>query len=126
MNTKLNNKGFAITGILYTLFILFLLIMASILGGLQSKKNMLARSVLALEETYTGSEVTDRNLNNLTTAPVKGKYEFTIKNNNQKYTCYSYLNKGDDLSDITFTTKECNTYYGSRELIKIISFEKEG
>ena len=37
----MNNKGFAITGILYTIFILFIMILLSILSGLNTRKNIL-------------------------------------------------------------------------------------
>ena len=54
---KLNNKGFAITGILYTVFILFLLIITSVLAGLQLKRTMLERSIILLEDSYIGENL---------------------------------------------------------------------
>lgn len=85
---KLNNKGFAITGILYTLFILFILLMFSILNGLQSKKQMLEKSTVKLEESFKSKDVTnDSNIGIAKTleegkALTTGKYLFEIKTNN--------------------------------------------
>ena len=85
---KLDNKGFAITGILYTLFILFILLMFSILNGLQTKKQMLERSTVKLEESFKLKDVTnDSNIGiekALTEgkALTTGKYSFEINTNN--------------------------------------------
>ena len=85
---KLNNKGFAITGILYTLFILFILLMFSILNGLQSKKQMLEKSTVKLEESFKSKDVTnDSNIGIAKTleegkALTTGKYLFEINTNN--------------------------------------------
>lgn len=101
---KLNNKGFAITGILYTLFILFIMILLSILSGLSTKKNIMEKSVETLANDYTWEcekETTS------TTAPETGKYEFA----NGSLLCYTYLKSGTDLSNassLTFTTTDCN------------------
>ncbi|MFV0249696.1 MAG: hypothetical protein ACK5HP_01470 [Bacilli bacterium] len=37
----MNEKGFAVSGIIYTLFLVFLIIMMSILTGTQNKKKIL-------------------------------------------------------------------------------------
>ncbi len=85
---KLDNKGFAITGILYTLFILFILLMFSILNGLQSKKQMLEKSTVKLEESFKSKDVTnDSNIGIAKTleegkALTTGKYLFEINTNN--------------------------------------------
>lgn len=126
---KLNNKGFAITGILYTLFILFLLIMLSLLAGLRSRKNMLEQSLKSLEETFDGTVLSsDKVENNI--APVDGKYEFKVTFVNDSastYTCISYLKKGTEINpNITFIPKDCNDYEVlSMSVTKIISFESE-
>lgn len=85
---RLNNKGFAITGILYTLFILFILLMFSILNGLQSKKQMLEKSTVKLEESFKLKDVTnDSNVGIIKAsseekALVAGKYTFEVNTNN--------------------------------------------
>jgi len=57
---KLNNNGFAITGILYSLLILFVLVMASLLSLLVAKKNrldvLINDTTTNLESTYLRSE----------------------------------------------------------------------
>ena len=85
---KLDNKGFAITGILYTLFILFILLMFSILNGLQTKKQMLERSTIKLEESFKLKDVTNDNNIGIEKALTEGKalttgkYSFEINTNN--------------------------------------------
>ena len=69
----MNNKGFAITGILYTIFILFIMVLLSILAGLSSRRSLLEKSMMSLEDDY---KITDANMNNITgtRAPFTGKY----------------------------------------------------
>lgn len=78
----MNNKGFAITGILYTLFILFLLILVSVLAGLHSKKNMLEKMTNIVEKSFQGSTLqSDSNVQlalEKKVAPINGKYVFEL------------------------------------------------
>lgn len=55
---KLNNKGFAITGILYGLLILFALLVASYLMVLTARKNRLDNIITDIEEEYNNSNMT--------------------------------------------------------------------
>ncbi|MGM9876620.1 MAG: hypothetical protein ACI310_05280 [Bacilli bacterium] len=52
---KLNNKGFAITGILYGLLILFALLVGTYLTILTAKKNRLDSIITSIEEEYNES-----------------------------------------------------------------------
>ncbi len=134
---RLDNRGFAITGILYTLFTLFILILFSILSGLQVKKQMLEKNTEKLEESYKGKDVTENNkigiskAQNAQKALVKGKYVFQLSNDSKKIQCYTYLNKDDPLTvnDITFVPSDCNDYKGDTNiefnLLNIYSFESE-
>lgn len=54
---KLNNKGFAITGILYGLLILFALLVASYLTVLTARKNRLDGIISDIEEEYNNTKV---------------------------------------------------------------------
>lgn len=79
---SLDNKGFAITGILYTLMVLFLLVLLSVLNGLSSRKTILEKSTEVLEESYLGdnSKVSEDieyvSINKA--APKDGKYVFEM------------------------------------------------
>ena len=79
---RLNNKGFAITGILYTVFIMFLLVLTSTLAGLQARKTMLERSIMSLENSFNGNDNNEqeliRKINENKTAPVTGRYTFVL------------------------------------------------
>ena len=79
---NLDNKGFAITGILYTLMVLFLLVLLSVLNGLSSRKTMLEKSTEVLEESYLGDDskaVEDIDYVNIEKkAPRDGKYVFEL------------------------------------------------
>ena len=134
---RLDNRGFAITGILYTLFTLFILILFSILSGLQVKKQMLEKNTEKLEESYKGRNVTEDNKIGISQAQrenkalVKGKYVFQLSNASKNIQCYTYLNEGDPLTvnDITFVPSDCNDYKFditiNFNLSNIYSFESE-
>lgn len=133
---KLNNKGFAITGILYTLFILFLLILVSLLGGLKSKQNLLMNSVDSFENKYQLSPVCNTkdtcNNNSVVSSGIikySGKYIFrSIDSAIADQTCTAYLKKGTNIinDNITFFPAMCNDYDKEQyELIKVYKFKKE-
>ena len=106
----MNNKGFAITGILYTLFILFIMILFSILSSLSYKKGILEKTVLGIEDDYE-TEIFPGNINNtyiITTnsgletavSKINGKFEFTPTTTSTSITankskCYVYFKKGE-------------------------------
>jgi len=134
----MNNKGFAITGILYTLFILFLLIAISVLGSLSAKKNMLQQSVTTLEKKFQGTYSPDAmsGFNGSTTefkVPYDGKYIFSVTNINKSktYTCYTYLRKDKiikkedrKIQGVTFIPNDCNIYeIDTITLVKVYRFE---
>ena len=137
----MNNRGFAITGILYTLFIMFLLILVSVLSGLSSRRNILQKSLLSLEESFSGTALTPDNdkiekANESHIAPIDGKYEFEIilETGEKLNNCVSYLKEGTGFSinaetsksAITFVPKDCNQYrINTMKVTKIISFESE-
>ena len=52
---KLNNKGFAITSVLYGLLILFVVLTSTYLAILSSKKNNIDKITEDLEEDYSTS-----------------------------------------------------------------------
>lgn len=136
---KLNNKGFAITGILYTLFVMFLLLMLSVLSGLSSKKNLLEKVTNDYEDTYLGTPIEEPNkitaIIESGEAIVTGKYIFEFETplvesgteEKTKVQCSTYLKKGTSLTDseIIYTPEDCNNYDVERNLIKVYSFEKE-
>lgn len=132
---KLNNKGFAITGILYTLFVLFILVLFSVLSGMSSRKRMLESSTVKIEESFLGDDSLSSELvnaaNSNSIAPVTGKYVYElVDKNGEKVECFSYIKKYTELRDINsivFTTNSCNDYRGILDysLKKIISFEGE-
>lgn len=49
---KLNNKGFAITSVLYGLLILFVLLTSTYLSMLSTKKNNIDKVTKDIEEAY--------------------------------------------------------------------------
>lgn len=134
---KLNNKGFAITGILYTLFILFLLILVSVLSGLSIQKNMLEQSVASQEDSFIGTSLNAEQINEIIdkkTATVTGKYIFNAKEEltGKEIICTAYLKKDTSLNNgtannITYIPNDCNEY--EEKLIftvtEVYSFEKE-
>lgn len=110
---KLNNKGFAITGILYTVLILFLLLLSSLLLMLSTRINRLIKLTDSINREVENTNIinirdydsTSSENPNKISNPIdgtkffitsyRGKYEFKINDNN---TCYSYLPENTLLS----------------------------
>ena len=104
----LNNKGFAISGILYTAVVWFLLVLLSVLGALNSRRKLLEKNIDDLNnevfgECYQNAELSGDELS-LEVAKYTGKYIILIGDN--EYVTYLY--KGTNFSDVNFvgmTTK---------------------
>ena len=126
----MNNKGFAITGIIYTLFLLFLTILLSVLSVLNRYQTLMVNSTKAIEVSYEGIYTNKNNLiKDLEITEDKGKYIFdveltdgTIINN-----CYSYLDKGINLNidNINMSPSKCNNNIKNKKLTSIYIFEGE-
>ena len=110
---QLGNRGFAISGILYTLFVLFMFILLSVLGSLSSKRSFLQSGISGIEKTFMGDEeISQTDISNYTTGYGRYVYELTDGTNN-KIKCVAYLKDNVDLYDmnvVTFTTNDCNNY----------------
>lgn len=105
----MNNKGFAITGIIYTLFILFLMILLSVLSGLRSYQRLMISSTSSLETSFEGTKLSELSLDVIDDENVTkyaGKYVFTEGTN----TCTTYLASDVDLDidTIHFTEGTCS------------------
>lgn len=126
----MNNKGFAITGIIYTLFLLFLTILLSVLSVLNRYQTLMVNSTKDIEVSYEGIYINKNNLiKDLEITEDKGKYIFdveltdgTIINN-----CYSYLDKGINLNidNINMSPSKCNNNIKNKKLTSIYIFEGE-
>ena len=100
----MNNKGFAITGILYTIFILFIMTLLAILSGLNTRLKLMEKSVMSFQDDYSEKNnlVTTSNDNDIsfrTNALYTGKYIFKVINseqNNDKF-CILYIRRGANI-----------------------------
>jgi len=94
---KLNNKGFAITGILYTVFVLFLMILLSVLSGLNIKRQILEKNISNIKEDL---EEDCKTLSEPIAVGYTTKYQgkYTIKLNNG-YEYETYLSKRKILTE---------------------------
>lgn len=136
----MNNKGFAITGIIYTLFILFLMILLTVLTGLSSYQRLMINSTRSLENSFEGEKIVDDssidneefdNIKKNGYAKYLGKYVFELANGIE---CSTYLKKGTYFKEYknaeSFSEKveklspyDCNEYNVNMELVKVYSFE---
>ena len=111
---KLNNRGFAISAILYTLLILFTLTLMSLIGGLNSRNKILEKSIESIEKKYNWDcidETKDSNIPYLLTTEKRGKYIFKGTNEEgNEIKCITYLNKDENLTPekLIYTTSTCN------------------
>lgn len=91
---KLNNKGFAITAVLYGLLILFVILIGSYLTLLGTKKSRLDIIASDIEKDYEfNKEITNPTQ---PTYPYKAKYtgKYIFENN-----CIMYLYKGESYEE---------------------------
>lgn len=96
---KLNNKGFAITSVLYGLLILFVVFTGTYLSLLGAKKNKLDNITKDIEAKYVFEKKLNDSIsitNGSFTAPCIGKYKL----NNNKYV-YLYKGKTYTLSELS-------------------------
>lgn len=102
---KLNNKGFAITGILYGLLLLFVLLVGSYLTVLSSKKNRLDSVIEDAEDEYFNEKVPVCSNNEIEiddrteyVIPCDGNYKIKLDSQNYgQVDCDINLNSGDTL-----------------------------
>lgn len=130
----MNNKGFAITGILYTIFVLFMLIIGAILANISFKNRSLTLATSSLEDDFNLIKVspieTGYTINeDKYLAKFDGKYLFeltyTINSETKKIICSTYLKKDDEIptkndlslgnanpaKNFTLIPNDCNNYY---------------
>lgn len=114
---KLNNKGFAITSVLYGLLILFVSLVGTYLAVLVSKMNRLNNISEDINEKYDFSDTVFKNDDGLQIitsyqAPYTGKYKFLVNFDGDSLYCTSYIRKGtvitSDFKDGTFVESACN------------------
>lgn len=126
---KLGNKGFAITGILYTIFVLFLMILLSVLGGLNIKRKLLEKNIDNMKECLEEKCYEIENNNDIPyTTKYSGKYIIEVNGT----TYQTYLSKGkeltsttlNDLSYIGFDTSYTRTInFAGAKIVKICTTE---
>ena len=97
---KLNNKGFAITSVLYGLLILFVLLVGSYLTILTARKNRVDIITSRIEKnnyfSHTSNEIVIEDINTFK-APYTGKYILNY-NESENDDCYIYLKKEDGIN----------------------------
>ena len=134
----MNNKGFAITGIIYTLFVLFLLILLSVLSGLSSFQKLMINSTEIFETSYEGTKIDDTEVEEIKIdgiATYTGKYIFDMTITETTIKCSAYLYKDTNFKSafnessktIFLSPVDCNNYsydYNNLDLKEIYSFEK--
>lgn len=122
----MNNKGFAITGILYTIFVLFLAILLSVLSTISYKKGVLEKTIVGLEDSFGLEEVTNisdtyKEVDGEYIALLDAKYMFkTMISSNLDKTCVIYMKKGEVIPtaingedvnpNFTLIPNDCNKY----------------
>ena len=114
---KLNNKGFAITSVLYGLLILFVSLVGTYLAILVSKMNRLSNISEDINDSYGfNKQAYEESVNIWLTFPYTaqytGKYKFKAIINDEEEECTSYLSKSteitSDFSEVTFVESYCN------------------
>jgi len=112
---KLNNKGFAITSVLYGLLILFVSLVGTYLAVLVSKMNRLNNISEEINDKYgfTSEKIIGSQITESYTAEYTGKYIFTVNFDGETLDCTSYMVKGNIITSTfegEFVETDCNNY----------------
>lgn len=91
---KLNNRGFAITAVLYGLLILFLMLLLGTLRILNTERKRMEKISDTIDNSivkmdYFGINNESISAGGIYVAPYRGKYIITVNDNNTEY--YMYL-----------------------------------
>lgn len=91
---KLNNRGFAITAVLYGLLILFLMLLLGTLRILNTERKRMEKISDTIDNSIVKMDYFGINNGSISTggiyvAPYRGKYIITVNDNNTEY--YMYL-----------------------------------
>lgn len=138
---KLNNKGFAITAVLYGLLILFVVLVSSFLVVLSIKKDRVEELVTEIENEYNNKCPTVNYIpqeGEYYNVPHTGTYIFSITDANSGEildNCSVYLYEDDIIQfvsgsievndlDISFDNQDCDEiiYYKNVASINLISY----
>ena len=105
----MNNKGFAITGILYTILIMFILILLSVLSGLNSRMQLMEKAVSTVNDDYILKNPPKTDVyDSVVGAKYTGKYVFTKGGE----TCSIYLSRGQLISSSSvFIGNNCSNVF---------------
>ena len=122
----MNNKGFAITGILYTLFILFIMTLFTIMSGLKTRTKLSEKSIEPLTNSYRTVKI--NYISQMQTSKIAqydGKYIFQL---NDTQTCTTYLKSSTSFNNASFiedknTGSPCKAEINSLVLKEVYAFE---
>lgn len=116
---KLNNKGFAITGILYGLLILFALLVASYLTVLTARKNRLDGIITDIEEEYNNSNITY--IVQVLVEDGNGDSDIQTINKGETYT-FTFSSMSQDL-DVSCTNNQVAEYIVNNSYMATLTIE---
>ena len=109
------------------ILILFLMIMLSVLAGLNTRKNFMEKSISSFQDDYLGNEKSQSyvlSANSSKTAPVTGKYVFFNNSSDNSLKCYAYLKAGDNFDSKTLLCgNETKNFDNSFSVIEIYGFK---
>ena len=80
---KLNNKGFAISAVIYSALVMFLLVISFFLAALSSRNNQLAKVIESASDTFVYQEIAINETltnNNYYVTKYRGKYVIATPN----------------------------------------------
>ncbi len=83
---KLNNQGFAISGILYPIFILFLILLFGVVGNLSASKAILDKNKKDVEATLNGDNVNPYFVFDGNDVTISNGYAYTLTSGVKAYT----------------------------------------
>lgn len=119
----MNNKGFAVSGIIYGVLVLFILLLASLLSMFTNRKASLDELKSRVEYEFNTKENTEEvKLSSETPYEtiLRGYYHIIIKGNGKKVSTYVFLEKGEKIN-IDLTGSNAKVLTSSTSLIDISS-----